>query len=184
MIVIQQRARVTRNSVLQRAAEEFDRNGYVNTTLEIITGHSGVGKGAVYHHFTSKPALADAVISEGMNRMGHLRSRLIRRHPRAVEALIELSYTLADAGRREAMVRAAFRLVREIGDSSGHLRTTTIHTWTEAFRGLVERAIAREISGRASIRRRSPRYSSQLPTVPSCTPPGPASPTRGPARGG
>ncbi|MFD7012333.1 TetR/AcrR family transcriptional regulator C-terminal ligand-binding domain-containing protein [Rhodococcus jostii] len=40
------------------------------------------------------------------------------------------------------MVRAAFRLVREIGDSSGHLRTTTIHTWTEAFRGLVERAIA------------------------------------------
>jgi AcrR family transcriptional regulator len=142
VIVIQQRARVTRNSVLQRAAEEFDRNGYVNTTLEIITGHSGVGKGAVYHHFTSKPALADAVISEGMNRMGHLRSRLIRRHPRAVEALIELSYTLADAGRREAMVRAAFRLVREIGDSSGHLRTTTIHTWTEAFRGLVERAIA------------------------------------------
>ncbi|RYF54632.1 MAG: TetR/AcrR family transcriptional regulator [Comamonadaceae bacterium] len=140
-MVIQQRARVTRDSVLQRAAEEFDRNGYVHTTLEMIIGHLGVGKGAVYHHFASKPALAGAVISEGMHRMDHLRAQQIRRHSRAVEALIELSYTLADAGRGEAMVRAAFRLIREIGESSGHLHTATIHTWTEAFRGLVERAI-------------------------------------------
>ncbi|MFC9835480.1 TetR family transcriptional regulator [Rhodococcus sp. NPDC127530] len=144
MIVIQQRSRGTRNSVLQRAAEEFDRHGYVRTTLEMIIGQSGVGKGAVYHHFSSKPDLAGAVISEGMNRMDHLRTQQMRRHTRAVEALIELSYTLADMGRGEAMVRAAFRLVREMGDSSGrfHTATSTIHTWTETYRGLVERAIA------------------------------------------
>lgn len=132
---------------MQRAAEEFDRHGYVHTTVAMIIGSTGVGKGAMYHHFTSKPALADAVISEGMARMDGLRAQQIRRHPRAVEALIELSYTLADAGRGEAMVRAAFRLIREIGDTSGHLHTSTLHTltlhtWTDAFRDLVERAIA------------------------------------------
>jgi AcrR family transcriptional regulator len=142
VIVIQQRARVTRKIVLQAAAEEFDRHGYVRTTLGMIHANSGVGKGALYHHFPSKSELARAVIAEGLGRLDVICAQQMRRHCPAGETLVELSYALAAAGRDEAMVRAAFRLVREVGDGVGDIHSSAVGTWIKVCRGLVERAIA------------------------------------------
>jgi TetR/AcrR family transcriptional repressor of nem operon len=51
------------------AAEEIHRHGYGGASLERILTHSGVTKGALYHHFGSKAELAFAVIDEVLRPM-------------------------------------------------------------------------------------------------------------------
>ncbi|MBB5954652.1 AcrR family transcriptional regulator [Saccharothrix tamanrassetensis] len=58
----QHRARATREAILRAAAEEFDRVGYEGAPLSAILDRSGVTKGAFYFHFTSKAALASAIV--------------------------------------------------------------------------------------------------------------------------
>jgi len=47
-------AALTRNAIVEGALRCFDRYGIANSTLEQIAHESGVTRGAVYHHFTSK----------------------------------------------------------------------------------------------------------------------------------
>lgn len=57
----QERAHVTRDSIVVAAAVEFDRAGYAATSLNAILRRSGVTKGAFYFHFSSKEAVADDI---------------------------------------------------------------------------------------------------------------------------
>jgi len=61
---MQQRAKDTRLSVIEGAARVFAAIGYGNASLTEITKRSGVTKGALYFHFSSKRELALAVIEE------------------------------------------------------------------------------------------------------------------------
>lgn len=54
----------TRRKLLEAAARCFLRNGYHGTGLGGILAASGVTKGAMFHHFDGKEALAVAVIDE------------------------------------------------------------------------------------------------------------------------
>lgn len=65
---MQKRAIATRQAVLVAAAEVFNRMGYVNAGLQEIISESGVTKGSLYFHFSSKEQLARAVIDEGCAR--------------------------------------------------------------------------------------------------------------------
>ncbi len=55
---------ITRRSLLESAAREFARQGYEATGLAALTSASGLTKGALFHHFPGKEALAVAVINE------------------------------------------------------------------------------------------------------------------------
>lgn len=57
-------ALTTRSRLLRAAFEEFHRNGYGGSDLRAILERAGVTKGALYHHFRGKRALAYAVIEE------------------------------------------------------------------------------------------------------------------------
>jgi AcrR family transcriptional regulator len=47
---------------IMRSAEElFMRQGYEKTSMQQIAGHSGLTKGALYHHFDSKESLLDRI---------------------------------------------------------------------------------------------------------------------------
>jgi AcrR family transcriptional regulator len=61
---LQGRAQVTRNALLVAAATRFAEVGYHGTSLSEIIAASKVTKGALYFHFASKQALADAVVAE------------------------------------------------------------------------------------------------------------------------
>lgn len=61
---LQSRARVTRRSLLVAAATQFAEVGYHGTSVSEVIAASKVTKGALYFHFTSKQALADAVVAE------------------------------------------------------------------------------------------------------------------------
>lgn len=54
----------TRSLLIDVAAEEFCRNGYQATSLTDILEKSGVSKGGLYHHFSSKKELCYAVFDE------------------------------------------------------------------------------------------------------------------------
>ena len=137
----QRRAHLTRSALLQRAAEEFDCHGYVHATLNAISGKSYTTKGGLFFHFPTKEHLARAVIDEGFRRFERACAQRMATHSRALETLIDLSYVLADYGRDDPLVRAAFRLLFEIGDYRGDRAAPSIfETWTLHCRNLALRA--------------------------------------------
>jgi TetR/AcrR family transcriptional regulator, transcriptional repressor for nem operon len=53
-----------REKILGAGIDLFRRNGYVATTVDEICGRAGVTKGAFFHHFESKEALAEACLRQ------------------------------------------------------------------------------------------------------------------------
>jgi AcrR family transcriptional regulator len=49
--------------VLALAAELFARDGYASTTVRDIADAAGILSGSLYHHFPSKEAIANAIVS-------------------------------------------------------------------------------------------------------------------------
>ncbi|MDX3379938.1 ScbR family autoregulator-binding transcription factor [Streptomyces niveiscabiei] len=60
----QERAIRTRQAIVEAAGEVFDEHGYTSTTIAMVLERSAVTKGALYFHFPSKEALAQAVLGE------------------------------------------------------------------------------------------------------------------------
>ena len=64
MMMANKNPKVTRGLLLQAAFWEMYRSGFQAASLDAILRETGVTKGALYHHFRSKAALAHAVIDE------------------------------------------------------------------------------------------------------------------------
>lgn len=54
----------TRALLIEAAVSCFETKGYAETSLEAVILAAGVSKGALYHHFTSKADLLEAVFAE------------------------------------------------------------------------------------------------------------------------
>src|SRR5580704_12020256 len=52
----------TYDQILAVAEEEFANNGYNGTSLEVIARRTGIRKASLFHHFTSKRKIFDAVV--------------------------------------------------------------------------------------------------------------------------
>tara|TARA_B100002051_G_C16744563_1_gene646627 strand:+ start:5932 stop:6519 length:588 start_codon:yes stop_codon:yes gene_type:complete len=52
----------TKNKILEAAFNVFVRNGYKDTTMAHIVRESGLSKGAIYHHYSSKKDLFISLI--------------------------------------------------------------------------------------------------------------------------
>jgi AcrR family transcriptional regulator len=61
----QARSETTRQKLLDAAIDLFTQVGYATAGLEEIIERTGMTKGALYHHFDSKEALATAIIEQG-----------------------------------------------------------------------------------------------------------------------
>ncbi|MES5825248.1 TetR/AcrR family transcriptional regulator [Streptomyces sp. RG80] len=106
----QERAVRTREHVLNAAAEEFAAHGYMGTTLLDVIQRTGMTKGALYGHFSSKEELAAALIEEAGNELstraapaGELDGRTLR------ETVLDLARHL----RQDTRARSALRLAVE-----------------------------------------------------------------------
>jgi TetR/AcrR family transcriptional repressor of nem operon len=53
-----------REKLLQAGIDLFRRHGFVATSVDEICGQAGVTKGAFFHHFPSKTALAEACLAQ------------------------------------------------------------------------------------------------------------------------
>ena len=137
---MQKRTIATRQAVLVAAAEVFNRMGYVNAGLQEIISESGVTKGSLYFHFSSKEQLARAVIDEGCARLDAACSQQFDSRTPALEALIGISYVLIAPSNNDNLMLAAFRLLNEMGDfrGTGHV---VFDQWTSTYQALAARAV-------------------------------------------
>ncbi len=71
------RALETRRKILVAATQLFARQGYHKTTITDICQSIGLTSGAIFHHYPSKEALLDAVISR-LERGIHIYSNYLR----------------------------------------------------------------------------------------------------------
>jgi len=60
----QQYSASTKRALIEVAEELFTAHGYANTSLDAIVGGAQVTKGALYHHFSGKQALFEAVFEK------------------------------------------------------------------------------------------------------------------------
>lgn len=89
-------AEATRAAILEQAAELFVQRGFAGTSLEDVAKASQVTRGAVYHHFSGKQALFEAVLDAQELHMVERVAEAIGRHDdpwdgslAAIEAFLE-----------------------------------------------------------------------------------------------
>lgn len=109
----QERAEVTRQSILLAAAQAFDEQGYLGTTMNSVVERAGVTKGAAYFHFASKEALAAQLVREMYDSWPPLVAEFRRRGRPALETLVELSVEVGRRYRDNVLTRAGVQLAYE-----------------------------------------------------------------------
>lgn len=57
-----ERRQATREAILAAANRQFGQSGYGNVTVDQIASEANVAKGAVYHHFSTKADMFEAVL--------------------------------------------------------------------------------------------------------------------------
>ncbi|MFG3292866.1 TetR family transcriptional regulator [Streptomyces sp. NPDC048179] len=100
----------TRSQLIRSAATSFAEHGYARAKLSTISADAGVSRGALYFHFPSKEALADAVEAAAAERFAGVTSRWAedgnQNLAEAVQAFTELY-------RQDVTFRAGVLLSRE-----------------------------------------------------------------------
>ncbi|MCX4761529.1 TetR/AcrR family transcriptional regulator [Streptomyces sp. NBC_01275] len=132
-MVKQERAARTRETLMQAAAEFFDRDGYGTTTLSRISKAAGISMGALTFHFPTKDDLADAVQVRGGTITRDALDRVAVDPDRPLRVLVGVTLELARLLEKEAIVRAAARLTRE--------RRSTSADWPATWLPTVERLL-------------------------------------------
>jgi AcrR family transcriptional regulator len=106
-----ERSARTRNALLESAARGLSRYGYGNLILERVASEAGYTRGALYHQFKDKEALALAVIDWVDETWRQEVGRLVEQEPDPAVALIALARGHAVYCRRDiARVAMALRL--------------------------------------------------------------------------
>jgi AcrR family transcriptional regulator len=78
----------TRERVLAAALRCFLDEGYQQTTIARIRTESGVSNGALFHHFPTKEALADALYVDGIASFQQGLHEIVRRPPHSLAAAV------------------------------------------------------------------------------------------------
>jgi AcrR family transcriptional regulator len=105
----------TRSRILDAALLCFIESGYEQTTIARIRERSGVSNGALFHHFASKEAIADALHVDAIVSFQEGLWELLRRKPRSLRAAVRGSISHQLRWIEENEDRARFLYMR------GHL---------------------------------------------------------------
>lgn len=121
----QARARLTHAMILDAAAVVFEAHGFAAANLHLVIARTGLTKGALYGHFSSKAALATAVI-ESFETSWREMTADARHSPRpALQTLtwlvLELTRRMAEDIRFMAGLRLAMEAARPARTEESHL---------------------------------------------------------------
>jgi AcrR family transcriptional regulator len=78
----------TRTRILDTALQCFVAHGYEQTTIARIREAGGVSNGALFHHFASKEAIAEALYVEALSSFQEGLWLLVRRRPRSLRVAV------------------------------------------------------------------------------------------------
>jgi TetR/AcrR family transcriptional regulator, transcriptional repressor for nem operon len=94
------KAQVTRNFIIQRAAEVFNQQGYQGASMSDIMEATRLKKGGIYNHFQSKDELALAAFDYAVGQVRQRYSAALRGKRHALErlqAIVETFCTTAES---------------------------------------------------------------------------------------
>ncbi|MFJ6517958.1 AcrR family transcriptional regulator [Streptomyces filamentosus] len=135
----QDRSARTRALVLRKAAEVFAERGYRETSVKDVAELTGMTKGAVYHHFPSKEALAVALVEEHYARWPKILEDVSGRGLTPLETALEVMNRVVDAFGNDSVTLAGARLQNERASINVQLPVPYVG-WIEVMTGLFEEA--------------------------------------------
>lgn len=143
----QVRSEVTRRKILDAAIDVFGEVGYAAAGWGTIIERTGMTKGALYHHFDSKEALASDIIDEGTQVLvGAFRSVCGSASP-ALENMIHGTFAIAAILSSDKTARAAEQLVGALSgfnDASARCCQTWVDAMAEQAREAIDEGDLRD----------------------------------------
>ena len=115
-MVPQARSEITRQKILNAAIDLFSEVGYAAAGLGEIIDRAGMTKGALYHHFDSKDALATAIIEQGTNLTRDAFRRVCASSSPALENMIHGVFVITDLFVSDKTARTAEQLTRGLAE--------------------------------------------------------------------
>ncbi len=148
-MVLQDRARATREAIIAGASAVFEEHGYGSASLAQVSDAAKVTKGALYFHFQSKEDLARAVIEEQHRIVVAESERILAEHRPALATMILMCRAFGLQLVHEPVVRAGIRLTLE-ATAFGRPVQGPYVDWITVMEQLTDRA-KREKQVRSSV---------------------------------
>jgi AcrR family transcriptional regulator len=127
----------TRQRILDAALLCFVEDGYEQATISRIRERSGVSNGALFHHFPSKEAVADALYVQAMASFQSGLWEMLRRRPRSLRAAVRdtIAHQLSWVELNSELARFVYMRGHLDWDSQGALEVSALNAeLTAAFR--------------------------------------------------
>ena len=115
-MVPQARSENTRQKIINAAIDRFSEVGYAAAGLGEIIERAGMTKGALYHHFDSKEALATAIIEQGATLTRETFRRVCESSSPALENMIHGVFVVTDLLVSDKTGRTAEQLTRGLAE--------------------------------------------------------------------
>jgi len=131
----QSRSEVTRRRIINAAVELFNDGGYSSTGLGDIVERTGMTKGALYHHFNSKEALAVAIIDQASGILLTTFQGISRSSAPALESMIHGVLVVAELANTDKLARMAAVLLRIFAKSSARRAHSTTESGSRRWGG-------------------------------------------------
>ena len=112
------RADTTRSRLIAAAARQFAHRAYGLVSLDDILAEAELTKGAMYFHFSSKQALALAIIDDLREMSLATVVDLLARKMSGLETLIDLVFRLAVQDTQDDVARAGVRLLETLENAT------------------------------------------------------------------
>ncbi|MEV6616833.1 ScbR family autoregulator-binding transcription factor [Streptomyces sp. NPDC051051] len=130
----QERAIRTRRAIVEAAGAVFDEHGYTSTTIAMVLERAQVTKGALYFHFASKEALAQAVLNE------QVPFGTVPPQPCKLQEIVDMTFVVARRLLDNALLRGSVRLAVDQETPSGVDHGEPFRQWAQALTELLEAA--------------------------------------------
>lgn len=136
----QVRSEVTRRKILDAAIDVFGEVGYAAAGWGTIIERTGMTKGALYHHFDSKEALASDIIDEGTQVLVSAFRNVCGSASPALENMIHGTFAIAGILSSDKTARAAEQLVGALSGFND-AAARCCQTWVDAMAEQAREAI-------------------------------------------
>jgi AcrR family transcriptional regulator len=103
----QERGKRSRQAILEAAAQVIDERGYDAASTTEILARTGLTRGSLYHHFSSKEAIALALLD------AHAEALRVPAQPVRLQSVIDLTLEFALRLQVDPVLRAGVRLAVE-----------------------------------------------------------------------
>ncbi|WP_411701266.1 TetR family transcriptional regulator [Conyzicola sp.] len=113
-MIRREQAERTRDALLDAAAEEFWLHGLEGARIQDVLNRTAMTKGGLYHHFTNKVQMAEALVQLEDERWPEVVAGVERSGLRGLAALESFSLAVAERLNHDVRARAIVRIADEL----------------------------------------------------------------------